>query len=174
MPNRLEPKSCQDLFQMPEFRECREVFFRVGWNPFLHILQGYDKEISLIFVKGFDGKMARVGHLLFPVTKETIADATKHPREGACWHKYLFLPRSTYDFALKSGYQHVANAKGFHQEWIKSEYINPLIIIIHLITCERKFNVFKACNLRLLAHFRNQQFLNFPFYFLKSLEKMSS
>ena len=54
----------------------------MGWNPFLHLLQASEKEISLIFAKGFDGKMARVGHLLFLVTKETIAVATKLPKEG--------------------------------------------------------------------------------------------
>ena len=118
--------------------------------------------------------MARVGHLLFPVIEETIAVTRKLPREGVRWHKHLFLPWSTYDFALKSGYQHVAGAKGFHREWIKSKYINPLIIIIFLITCEGKFNVLKYYHLRLLSHFVNQQLLNFPFYFLKSLEKMSS
>ena len=89
---------------MPEFQECRQVFFCTGWNPFLDLLQGYDEEILLIFVKGFDGKMARVGHLLFLVTEGTIAVTTKLPTEGIHWHKHLFLPRSTYDFALKSGY----------------------------------------------------------------------
>ena len=153
MPNRLDPKSYQDMFQMLEFQECREVFFRAGWNPFLHLLQGSNKEISLIFVKGFDGKMARVGHLLFPVTEGTIAVTTKLPTEGIHWHKHLFLPWSSYDFALKLGYQHIAGVKGFHREWIKIEYINPLIIIICLITCEGRFNSFKACHLRLLAHF---------------------
>ena len=58
--------------------------------------------------------MARVGHLLFPVTKETIAVAMKLPIEGIRWHKHLFLPWSTYDFALNPGYQHIAGAKGFH------------------------------------------------------------
>ena len=114
MPNHLEPKNYQDLFRIPEFQECREIFFWVGWNPFLHFLQGYDEEISLAIATGFDGKMARVSHLLFLVTKETIVVVTKLPREGTCWHKHLFLPWPTYDFSLKLGYQHVAGAKGFH------------------------------------------------------------
>ena len=118
--------------------------------------------------------MAIVGHILFPVTKEAIAVVTKLPREGTRWHKHLFLPRSAYHFTLKPYFQHVSGRKGFHKEWIKPEYLNPITVIIHLITCEGKFTIFKFCHLRLLAHFVNQQFLNFPFYFLKSLEKMSS
>ena len=50
---------------MLEFRECREIFFWDGWNPFLHSLQGSEKEILLLFAMGFDGKLARVGHLIF-------------------------------------------------------------------------------------------------------------
>ena len=95
-------------------------------------------------------------------------------REGSHFHKHLLLPWSFHDFSLKPYYQHVAGMKGFHIEWVKSKYLNPLAIIIRLITCEGKFTVFKACHFRLLAHFVNQQFLNFPFYFLKSLENMSN
>ena len=79
MSNRFELESYQDLFQMTEFRECMEVFFQAGWNPFLHSLQGYNEEISLLFAMGFDGRMARVGHLSFQVIEESISRATKLP-----------------------------------------------------------------------------------------------
>ena len=101
MPNHLEPENYQDMFHILKFQVCQDIFFQAGWNPFLHLLQGYDEEISLLFAEGFDGKMSRVGYLLFPVTEETIAVATKHPREGTRWHKHLFLPQSSYQFALK-------------------------------------------------------------------------
>ena len=92
MPNLLELESYQDLFWILKFQEWREILFRVGWNPFLHLLQGYDEEISLLFAKGFNGKMAKVGYLTFLVTEESIAVATKLQREGSRWHKHLFLP----------------------------------------------------------------------------------
>ena len=79
MPNQFEPETYQDLFQITEFRECQEVFFRTGWNPFLHLLQGYDEEISLLFAMGFDGRMERVGHISLQVIEESIARATKLP-----------------------------------------------------------------------------------------------
>jgi hypothetical protein len=52
--------------------------------------------------------------------------------------------------------------------------IDPLIIITRLITCEGRYFVFKDCHFHLLAHFQFNKPLNFPFYFLKILEKMSS
>ena len=71
------------------------MFLRTGWGPFLHLLDGHDDEISLLFAKGFDGKIAKVGPLIFPVIEDSIVLATKLPREGACWKKHLFpgIPR---------------------------------------------------------------------------------
>ena len=125
----------------------------------------------MLFVKGFDGNMDMVGYLTFPVAEETIAIATNLPREITHWNKHLFLPRSSHNFTLKPYFQHVARTKGFHREWIKPEYLNPMTIIIRLITYEGKFTVFKVFFLCLPAYFVSQKFLNFPFYFLKSLEK---
>ena len=69
----------------------------------------------------------------------------------------------------------MAGIKGFHRNWIKLEYLNPLMVIIHLITCEGKFSVFKSCHLHFLAHFiDHEKYINFPYYFLKSHEKMSN
>ena len=115
MLNCLELERYQDLFWIPKFQECQEIFFRAGWNPFLHLLQGYDEDILLLFVKGFDGKMARVGYLTFMVTEETITVATKLPTEGTHWHKHLFLPQSSHDFALRMYFQHAAGTRGFHR-----------------------------------------------------------
>jgi hypothetical protein len=48
------------------------------------------------------------------------------------------------------------------------------MVITRLITCEGRYYVFKAYPFWLLSHFQFNKPLNFPFYFLKSLEKMSS
>ena len=52
----------------------------------------------------FDGKKARVGHFIFPVTEESIVLATKIPREGTRWHKHWFLLWASHNFALKPEY----------------------------------------------------------------------
>ena len=174
MPKHFETESYQDLFQFPKFKECREVFFHTSWNSFLHLLQGYNEEISLLFAMGFDGKKGRVVHLVFPITEESIMCTTKLPREGDRWHKHWFVSRESHKFSLKPEFRHVTGVKGFHRGWIKPQYLNPLTVIIHLITCEGKFSVFKSYHLHLLSHFVDKKYLNFPFFFLRSLEKMSN
>jgi hypothetical protein len=52
--------------------------------------------------------------------------------------------------------------------------VNPLIVITRLITCEGRYSTFKDCHFRLLAHFLFNKPLNFPVYFLKILDNMSS
>ena len=126
------------------------------------------------FCNGFDGRMVRVGHLSLQVIEESIACATKLPREGEWWHKHWFVPRASHNFVLNLEFRHVAGIKGYHHSWINPEYINPLTVIIHLVTCEGKFSIFKSRHLHLLAHFVDNRCLNFPFFSLRSLEKMSN
>jgi hypothetical protein len=174
MPRRYEPSSYADLFSIPEFAQCREVFLRAGWGPFLSSLQGHDDGLSMQFAVGFDGKIAHVGSLNFAVTEESIVAATKLPRMGDRWFKNHQLSRSSYNRVFKPEFESISGAKGYAKEWIKPELVNPLIVITRLITCEGRYSTFKACHFRLLAHFLFNKPLNFPFYFLKSLEKMSS
>ena len=146
MPNQFEPESYQDLFQMKKFRECQEVLFCTGWNLFLHLLQRYGEEISLLFAMGFNGRMDRVGHISFQVTEESIAHANKIPWEGKQWHKHWFVPWASHNFSLKIKFWYVTGIKGYHHTWIKPKYINPLTVIIHLVTCEGMSSVFKSCH----------------------------
>jgi hypothetical protein len=82
MPRRYEPSSYADLFAIPEFAQCREVFFCVGWGPFLSSLQGHDDVLSMQFSLGFNGKTTHVGSLTFEVIEESIYATTKLPRMG--------------------------------------------------------------------------------------------
>ena len=121
-----------------------------------------------------NGKKARFGHLLFPITKESIACAIKLPREGDRWHKRWFVLQASHNIFLKPEFQYMTGKKDFHHNWIKPKFLNPLKIIIHLITSKGNFSIFKSYHLRLLAHFVEQKYLNFPYYFLRRLEKMSN
>jgi hypothetical protein len=48
-PNGMSPSSYADLFAIPEFAQCREVFLHAGWGSFLSHLQGHDDGISMQF-----------------------------------------------------------------------------------------------------------------------------
>jgi hypothetical protein len=115
-----------------------------------------------------------LGSLSFGFLEESIVVATNLPRMGDSWFKNHQLLRSSYNKVFKPEFQNISGEKGYSKEWIKEELINPLIIITRLITCEGRYSTFKSCHFRFLAHFQFNKFLNFPFYFLKSLEKMSS
>jgi hypothetical protein len=93
---------------------------------------------------------------------------------GDRWFKNHQLPRSSYNRVFKLEFENNLGEKGHSREWIKEELINPLIVITRLITCEGIYSTLKACHFRLLAHFLFNKPLKLPFYFLESLEKMSS
>jgi hypothetical protein len=137
-------------------------------------LQGHDDDLSMQFAVGFYGKTTHVGSLTFEVTKESVATTTKLPRMGDRWFKKHQLSCSSYNRVFKPEFERISGEKGYAKEWIKAELVNPLIFITRLITCEGRYSTFKACHFRLLAHFLFNKPLNFPFYFLKRLEKMSS
>ena len=75
---------------------------------------------------------------------------------------------------FKPRFQNISGAKGYSKEWIKEELINPLIAITRLITCEGRYFVLKPVNFDYQLTFSSISHCNFPFYFLKSLEKISS
>jgi hypothetical protein len=126
------------------------------------------------FSLDFDGKIAHVGSLSFEILEESIFVATKLPRMGDRWFKTHHLSCSSYNRVFKTKFHNILGEKGYSKEWIKDKLINPLIIIMRLITCEGRYSTFKACHFRLLSHFQFNKHLNFPFYILKSLENMSS
>jgi hypothetical protein len=126
------------------------------------------------FLVGFDGKTSHVGSLTFKVTEESIAAATKLQRMGDRWFKNHQSPHSSYNMVFKPEFEIISGETGYAKEWIKEELVNPLIVITRLITCEGRYSTFKSFHFRLLAHFLFNKPLNIPFYFLKSLEKMSS
>ena len=90
---------------------------------------------------------------MFPVKEDSVASAIGLPRIGERWFKNFKLPRKDYDYVFKPEFPDVKGEKGFSKLWIREEFINPLVIITKLITCEGRLSTFKACHFRLLAHF---------------------
>jgi hypothetical protein len=146
IPKRYEPSSYADIFSIPEFPQCREVFLHARWGPFLSHLQGHDDGISMQFSLSFDGKKTRMGSLTFWVSEESIVAATKLLRMGNRWFKNHKLLCSSYNRVFKTEFQNISGEKEYSRKWIKVELINPLIAITRLITCEGRYSTFKACH----------------------------
>jgi hypothetical protein len=68
MPKHYEPSSYAELLAIPKFTECREIFLRAGWGPFLASLQGHRDGVSLKFSLGFYGRLACIGFVAFLVS----------------------------------------------------------------------------------------------------------
>ena len=74
--------------------------------------------------------------MVFQVMEESIARATGLPCTGDRWFKNFRLPRKDYDYVFKPEFLAVKGEKGFSKIWIREEFLNSLVIITKLITCE--------------------------------------
>ena len=144
MLNRYEPTEYGQLLATPEFLACNELFIRAGWHSFLTNLQGHDDAVSLQFALGFDGHTDKVGSMVFQLMEESIAQATGLPHTGDRWFKNFRLLSKDYDYVFKPEFLAVKGEKGFSKLWIREEFLNSLVIITKLITCEGRFSTFKA------------------------------
>lgn len=54
-------------------------FEKVGCMMFCENIQGYHLQLTKEFAKGFDGLQEKVGTLTFPVTDQSIVEATEIP-----------------------------------------------------------------------------------------------
>ena len=64
--------------------------------------------------------------------------------------------------------------KGVHVQNFKPEWREPIRILQFYITCEGRFDFVFKYDIRFLQHLNQEWKMNLPFFFLKSLQKMSS
>lgn len=171
---RAEPTSWANLEALEGFHSFKEKLATHGWDYFLHLLQGHDEAVTLKFALGFDGKHAHMGLLTFEVLEQSIARVTRLPRTGKACSKNSKVSKSDFKLFLKEEYDTVTGTKGHPELWIKPEFHKTLAIIQRVIACAGRYSYYQAYHLRILAHFENNQAMNFPYFFYKSLEKMAS
>jgi len=167
--SRFEPDDC---IYVDASSSLQEKLQQVSWYDFIKKFRGYNLEVSRQFAATFDGHGAVIGGFEFPVTQESIAEATslpnlgeewfkgKYNREAFTWHKF-FRPNAPREIG-----------KGLSCNLLKKKYKEPMLIIMQYVTCNGRFSLILAYHLRLLMVFEGQT-LNMPFYFLKSLFKMA-
>jgi hypothetical protein len=105
------------------------------------------------------------------VSEESIAEATGLSQEGDRWFKNMKIDGIPWHSLLVSKKSHY-NVKGMPIQLFKTRWHGLLLVIKQFITCEGRYGLVLLFHIRLLMIFQGFK-LNLPFYFLKSLRKMS-
>ena len=139
---------------------------------FFRRLDGHNIEVSCKFSQGLKDDMVTFDTLNFKLTVELISEATSIKNEGEPWFKKLpfdfdpqryLLPNVTPDWNKDIPIQN------FRKEWIE-----PIRILQSYVTCEGRYAYVFKYHFRFLQHMVGVSKMNLPFFFLKSLQKMSS
>lgn len=115
-----------------------------------------------------------MGSLTFEVSEQSIARVTRLPHTSKAYSKNMKVSKSDFKLFLKEEYETVTGTKGYPELWIKPEFHKTLAIIQRVIACAGRYSYYQAYHLRILAHFEDNQTINFPYLFYKSLEKKAS
>ena len=167
--NRAEPT---DLTWIEKLPDCAELFKQAGWLKFFKKIDGHNAQVSCKFAKGLKDDMVMMDALKFKLTVELIAEATEISNEGEHWFKKLpfdfepqryLLPNVTPDWN-----------KGILIQNFRKEWIEPIRILQSYVTCEGRYSFVFKYHFRFLQHIVGISKLNLPFFFLRSLQKMSS
>lgn len=134
--------------------------------------QGFDDEVTLQFAKGFDGKVVRTGDLIMAVNKKTISRVTILFLEGEKQFKNKPIDKNLIVQFLKPKHHNVDWEKGVRHSWIKNEWHRILFILQKYLTFEGRYSIPFLYHIKLLLLFTSDPKINFPYFLLKSLQKM--
>ena len=110
--------------------------------------------------------------LKFKLIRELLVEATWILDEGEYWFKKVPFTFDAHKYLLPDV---VADwGKGVHFQKFKPEWIEPIKILQSYITCEGRFAFVFKYHFRFLQHLIHEAKMNLPFFFFKSLQKMSS
>lgn len=74
-----EPQDIIAINVDPTFRMC---FEQVGCMRFCERIQGYHLQLTKEFSRGFEGVQEKVGSMTFPISSQSIVEATEIPLSG--------------------------------------------------------------------------------------------
>jgi hypothetical protein len=151
----------------------RKVFQRVGCLSFCHNMQRGYHEVTRQFSLHFDGRKTKVGDLEFEVIEASISVATGIPLTSEKWFKSMALNVAYAKDFLKPEHQDGDLSKGVPRNQLIEQFDKILMIIQRYFTCEGRFNTLYQYHIRLLLHFTGKIEMNIPYYFLRSIGKMS-
>ena len=153
------------------FPESPKLFQESGCFQYFEKIDGHHTEVSYGFSQGLEKDIVSFNTLRIELTRELIPEAIGIDDEGEFWFKKVPFVFNSQNFLLPNV---VADwGKGVHIQKFKPKWREPIKILQTYITCEGRYaSVFKN-HIRFLQHLNQQSKMNIPFFFLKSLQKMS-
>ena len=107
----------------------------------------------------------------FKLTKELVAEATGIKNEGELWFKKVPFTFNAQRYLLSGVIADWGKGVPIHN--FRPEWIESIKVLQIYITCEGRYVFIFKYHFIFLQHLSNESKMNLPFFFLKSLQKMS-
>jgi hypothetical protein len=165
---RIEPNGSQALLL---FDNARKDLEDNGWLTFVQRFEGFNLFVAQQFALTFDGCRAKVGDIQLEINEEFISSATGLPSSGQRWFKNSKVEEVPWPLLFVS--RKVTSCdRGMPISMLKPRWHDILMVVKQFVTCEGRYGLVFLYHLRLLMNFMGYP-LNMPFYFQRSLYKMS-
>jgi hypothetical protein len=123
------------------------------------------------FALTFDGCRAKVGDIQLEIDEGFISSATGLPATGQRWFKNSKVEEVPWPLLFLS--RKVTSCdRGMPISMLKPRWHDLLMLVKQFVTCEGRYRLVFLYHLRLLMNFIGYP-VNMPFYFQRSLYKMS-
>jgi hypothetical protein len=142
-----------------------------GWLTFIQRFEGFNLCVAQQFALTFDGCRAKVGDIQLEIDEKFISSATGLPSSGQRWFKNSKVEEVPWTLLFVS--RKVTSCdRGMPISALKTRWHDTLMVVKQFVTCEGRYGLVFLYHLRLLMNFMGYS-LNMPFYFQRSLYKMS-
>jgi hypothetical protein len=165
---RVEPNGNQALLM---FDNARQVLADSGWLTFVKRFEGFNLFVARQFSMTFDGCRAKVGNVQLEIDEQFIISATGLAPLGQRWFKNCKVEEVSWTLLFQSRKVTLCD-RGMPISALKPQWHDTLMVIKQFVTCEGRYGLVFLHHLRLLMIFIGYP-LNMPFYFHRSLFKMS-
>ena len=123
------------------------------------------------FAQCFDKDIVSFDTLQFKITKESIAEATSILNEGELCFKKVPFTFNAQKYLLPGVIADWGKGVPIHN--FKPKWIEPIKLLQSYITCEGRYAFVLKYHFIFIQHLIDESKMNLPFFFLKSLQKMS-
>ena len=127
--------------------------------------------MSYRFAQCLDRDIVSFDTLKFKLTKELIAEATGIQDKGELWFKKVPFTFNAQKYLLPGVIADWGKGVPIHN--FKPDWIELIKVLQSYVTCEGRYSFVLKYHFRFLQHLSDESKMNLPFFFLKSLQKMS-